>query len=1282
MATILLQAAGAAFAQSLGATGIAIGRALGAVAGSIIDQALFSTPSAPAGRLATARIPGPEDGTAIPRLYGTARIGGTLIWATRFEESVVTVRQGGKGGRQQSSYHYAANLALALCEGPIAGVRRVFADGRELPLEGVEFRVHCGTQDQLPDPLIEARQGEGQAPAYRGTAYVVFEGLSLDAFGNRIPVLQFEVMRSVGALEDQIRAVTIIPGATEHGYDPMPVSESLGPGAGRYLNRNTASGKSDWTTAIDELTALCPKLDCVSLVVSWFGTDLRAGTCQVTPGVEVGFRSAESAPWSVSGIGRGQARLVSQSGGGPAYGGTPSDDSVVKAIADLRARGLKVFLYPLLLMDIPAGNALSDPYGAAAQATYPWRGRITCHPAPGKPGSPAGTGAIRAAIDAFHGRAVPADFTLAAGSVRYRGSELSFSRMILHYAHLARLAGGVDGFILGSELRGLTTLRDETGAFPFVDRLVALASSLRGLLGPGTRLTYGADWSEYSGVQAGDGSGDIRFHLDPLWSSPAIDAVGIDNYMPLADFRDSDLAEVQPDGFRHAEDPAALERHITAGEGFDWYYRSDADRTARLRSPITDGLAGKRWVYAPKDLEGWWANRHYDRTGGREASAPTGWQPKMKPIWFTELGCPAIDRAANQPSVFTDPKSAESAVPRFSRGQRADSAQRRFLEAHHRHWTGPQAPAGMVDPARLFLWCFDARPFPAFPQATGTWSDGDNWQVGHWLNGRLGAGTLADVLAAVMRDHGFTDFDVSGVAGDLIGYVKGELCSARSLIEPLLQVFQIDVVEEAGRLRFVSRAEASLPPQPQAILAEVEGHPLFTETRARDGDFADQALVGFSDPRRDHAAASARSRRMAGGTDRVLQVSLPATLDADLAAGLAETLLRDHRLSRRSLQFRLSPAALQLMPGDVVTLPDGPPGRFLVTRIEEAEERRVEAREHAPASAPAPVPNLPAPLPRRADNAAFLPDLLLLDLPRFEDGAVGSFARAGVLMTPWRPVTLSVARGEGAFESRARADRPAALARLVEPLAPSTIRGRFDPARTLTLDFGFGAPASAARSAVLAGANRLAVQGAEGRVEILGFARAEEIAPGRFRLSDLLNGLAGTEDAMALGAATGSRALLLDEAVKPLSLAEGELGVALTVLAEGTGLAGGRLGPLAFAGGLRAETPLAPAHLRARRQADGSILIRWIRRGRLDADRWEATDIPLDEPTETYRLTLLSASGTVLRSLAVTEARAVYAPADERTDFGVPQTALSLVLRQTGRRVPLGLPTAALVPVE
>ena len=63
------------------------------------------------------------------------------------------------------------------------------------------------------------------------------------------------------------------------------------------------------------------------------------------------------------------------------------------------------------------------------------------------------------------------------------------------------------------------------------------------------------------------------------------------------------------------------------------------------------------------------------------AVSTTGWVPQSKPIRFTELGCPAVDRGTNQPNVFYDPKSAESALPYFSRGWQDEAIQRRYIEA-------------------------------------------------------------------------------------------------------------------------------------------------------------------------------------------------------------------------------------------------------------------------------------------------------------------------------------------------------------------------------------------------------------------------------------------------------------------------------------------------------------------------------------------------------------------------------------------------------------------------
>ena len=68
-----------------------------------------------------------------------------------------------------------------------------------------------------------------------------------------------------------------------------------------------------------------------------------------------------------------------------------------------------------------------------------------------------------------------------------------------------------------------------------------------------------------------------------------------------------------------------------------------------------------------------------------------------------------------------------------------------YVAAMMRYWADPaHNPTGsyggpMVDMSRAHVWCWDARPFPAFPGRGDLWSDGPAWDRGHWLNGRAGA---------------------------------------------------------------------------------------------------------------------------------------------------------------------------------------------------------------------------------------------------------------------------------------------------------------------------------------------------------------------------------------------------------------------------------------------------------------------------------------------------------------------------------------------------------------
>ena len=415
MATLVLGIAGGALGSAFGPAGAVLGRAAGALAGYTLDQALFGTRRKVEGpRLSDLGVQASTEGAPIPRIYGRARLSGEIIWATKFEEvSKTETQSGGKGGGPQvttTEYSYFANFAVALCGGEITRIGRIWADGNPLDQSRFTFRVYSGDETQLEDSLILAKDGEG--PAYRGVAYVVFERMPLADFGNRLPQLSFEVFRPVAGIEEHVRAVCVIPGSTEFGYDPLPVARVGGPGVTLAENVHAVRDVSDWTVSIDELQSLCPSLEWVTLVVAWFGDDLRAAHCTVRPKVDSATKVTSGATWSASGLTRASAETVSLVEGRPAYGGSPSDLSVVRAIQaeGARAEGDAGAFHP----DGYRGGqrAARSLHGSGGAGAYPWRGRITCDPAPGEVGSPDKTAAASADVASFLGVAEPGDFSV------------------------------------------------------------------------------------------------------------------------------------------------------------------------------------------------------------------------------------------------------------------------------------------------------------------------------------------------------------------------------------------------------------------------------------------------------------------------------------------------------------------------------------------------------------------------------------------------------------------------------------------------------------------------------------------------------------------------------------------------------------------------------------------------------------------------------------------------------------------------------------------------------
>jgi len=430
-------------------------------------------------------------GRSIPIVFGRARVRGELIWARHIQEtqliiSLAKVRDKSER-RTQVGYVYHADFALALCEGEIECIERVWANDLLLDISKYKYTLYKGTQDQMPDPSITESERELTC-AFRGMAYIVFEKFPLAEFNNKLPALSFEVVRTLDPLrghntQEDVKSVVIIPGSGEFVYDTKMQIKGFLTNQGliihtENINSHNYDNIPDALYNLEQLFATCPNLESVGLVVCWFGDSLNIKDCEIKPGIEfLNANTITSEVWKVNKFYRNIAKLITKEGLYPRYGGTVHDDSLTRYIEELKSRNLKVTLYPMFFMDLPG---------------KPWRGHVT-----------------------GDAKDVHNFFT----------KQFGYNKFILHYAELTKKL--VDGLVIGSELTKITPIRTPDNKFPAVDELINLAKEVRAIVGPDIKLTYAADWTEYHSTE------DNWYYLDPLWADPNIDFVGIDFYAPV-----------------------------------------------------------------------------------------------------------------------------------------------------------------------------------------------------------------------------------------------------------------------------------------------------------------------------------------------------------------------------------------------------------------------------------------------------------------------------------------------------------------------------------------------------------------------------------------------------------------------------------------------------------------------------------------------------------------------------------------------------------------------------
>ena len=433
-----------------------------------------------------------------------------------------------------------------------------------------------------------------------------------------------------------------------------------------------------------------------------------------------------------------------------------------------------------------------------------------------------------------------------------------------------------------------------------------------------------------------------------------------------------------------------------------------------------------------------------------------------------------------------------------------------------------------------------------------------------------------------------------------------------------------------------------------------------SETRAAALRIAEALALNYNDPARDYQPGVQRARRD-GGARREETIALGAVFDAATAKALVEARLGDLWRERRQIVVTLPWRAIDLRPGDRVTLP-GDGGVWRIAAL--AFERMIVRLTLIPVRGGV-APGLPADAGRsltQPDRVHGATTLVLLDLPgtgeRAEAAARVAVAANGA-SPGWQGASLLASADGGAhFAPIGATAVPAIMGSTLGTLGPgdAALIDRVNHVDVTLLNAAL-ALADADAAALAGGANLAMIGG-----EALQFGRAEPLGAGRWRLSELWRGRGATE-ARTSGHGAGEPFVLLESrALAPVPAAYAIAGLRVRATGIGDGPEGTEA-TLARAG--LAATPLSPVHLRATPRDDGGFDLAWVRRSR-EGGQWRDTiDVPLGEEREAYRVERRGA-GLAALTIEVDRAAWVYSAAQVAADRSAGATAATIAVAQIG----------------
>lgn len=538
--------------------------------------------------------------------------------------------------------------------------------------------------------------------------------------------------------------------------------------------------------------------------------------------------------------------------------------------------------------------------------------------------------------------------------------------------------------------------------------------------------------------------------------------------------------------------------------------------------------------------------------------------------------------------------------------------------------------------------------------------------------------TLRSIIEAVClrSELPAENLDATAATDLVAGFKVARQTSARAILQSLQPAYFFDFVESGTKLVVRKRGAAEVATIDAGDLGarvfqviESEPAPAYEREHVEEIETPRVVEVSYVDTDAGYDIGVQRAERQTGTAKAPLAIEVPVVLTAAQAQTIAFVNLLHAHASKDRVKFSLPHIYDAIEPADTVLVPMAGGNRRVridaVTRArpmlecEGAPEERYIYEVLTGGS-----PRLVG--PSQTDPATIADTrLVLLDIPplRDEDDSLLIYvAMAGDTHDKgWSGASLYQSTDGGtSYTVQFSTSQPATIGSTRSALGNWSGGNHWDETSTVDVRLTSGTFSSATKLAVYNGTNAVAVG-----AEILQFLDAELIDTDVWRLSGLLRGRKGTAVSEH---GIGETVVLLSSALRVHATTA--LGMVRHYKAVTAGKAVAEAPAHAFTLAGNSIRPLSPVHIHGSRDGD-DLTITWIRRARINAEWRDLIDVPLDEPSEAYEIDILDGS-TVVRTLTATTPSVVYSGAQQTTDFGAPQTSISIAVYQMSSRIGRG----------